>query len=213
MAAALPVSRWRVRRWPAPPDVGWREAAYAVVDLELTGLDLKRDEIISVGVAPVRGGRIGADRRYWTVRPDRPMDPDAVKVHCLTTAELEASPPLADLLGDLREALRGRVLVAHAAWVERAFLDRAFGPLGERLPRAILDTAALARVAGLRAPGPAVPQLEQLARDLGVPVHTPHHALGDAVTTAEVFLVLAARLEAAAGRPLTVGDLVRRQRG
>ena len=38
------------------------------------------------------------------------------------------------------------------------------------------------------------PDLEWLAGDLGLPVVNPHHALGDAITTAEVFLALASRL-------------------
>lgn len=206
MAAALRLTPRK--RWPGPGDGPWREASYAVVDLELTGLG-RGDEIISVGVAPVRGGRIGADRYYRTVRPERPIAPEAAKVHALTVDELAESPPLPEVLDDLRDRLRGRVVVAHAAWVERTFLDRAFAPVGERLPRHLVDTAALARAAGLAPSGPRAPHLESLARELGLPVHTPHHALGDAVTTAEVFLVLCTRLEAARQHPLTVADLVR----
>lgn len=205
MAPPLPLRR---HRWPGPPDLPWREAEFAVVDLELTGLD-RRGEIISIGVAPVRHGRIAADRYYRTVHPQREIDPEAAKVHAMTTDELAASPPLADLLDEIRDRLRSRVLVAHAAWVERAFLDRAFAPRRERLPRGILDTAPLARAAGVRPALPVVPSLEELSADLGLPVHTPHHALGDAVTTAQVFLVLCTLLDAGRQEPLTVGDLVR----
>jgi DNA polymerase-3 subunit epsilon len=104
-------------------------------------------------------------------------------------------------------ALTGRVLVAHAAWVERAFLRRAFRTRQVPAPAVVVDTAALARAAGLiAASASAEPSLELLARDLGLPVHEPHHALGDALTTAEVFLVLATRLDA--DTPQTVGSLV-----
>ena len=107
----------------------------------------------------------------------------------------------------LLEALTGRVLVAHAAWVERAFLRRAFRTRRVPPPGAIVDTAALARSAGLAAAdASAEPSLELLARDLGLPVHEPHHALGDALTTAEVFLALSTRLDAGAAQ--TVGSLV-----
>ncbi len=206
MAAALRLSPRR--RWPGPADGPWREASYAVVDLELTGLG-RGGEIISLGVAPVEGGRMTARRYYRTVRPEQPIDVEAAKVHALTLDELAASPPLGEVLDEVREQLRGRVIVAHAAWVERRFLDRAFAPRGERLPRHLVDTAALARAVGLAPAGPRAPQLEGLARDLGLPVHTPHHALGDALTTAEVFLVLCARLEQVRHHPLTVADLVR----
>jgi DNA polymerase-3 subunit epsilon len=36
--------------------------------------------------------------------------------------------------------------------------------------------------------------LERLATELGLPVDSPHHALGDAITTAQVFLALSGRL-------------------
>jgi DNA polymerase-3 subunit epsilon len=54
----------------------------------------------------------------------------------------------------------------------------------------------MARAANLDAArqGPGEPDLERLATELRVPVDSPHHALGDAITTAHVFLVLAARL-------------------
>jgi DNA polymerase-3 subunit epsilon len=60
----------------------------------------------------------------------------------------------------------------------------------------VVDTAALAREAMVvpdRLEGE--PALESLAETLGMPVHTPHHALGDALTTANVFLALTSRLE------------------
>jgi DNA polymerase-3 subunit epsilon len=98
------------------------------------------------------------------------------------------------------------VLVAHAAWVERAFLDRVLRGRGHRIGRTVVDTAALLRACRLAdATSSAEPNLEAAARRLGLPVHTPHHALGDAFTTAQLFLALATRLERE--RPMTVRDL------
>ena len=48
--------------------------------------------------------------------------------------------------------------------------------------------------------------LGELARALGLPAHRPHEALGDALTTAQVFLALASHLDAI--RPQTVSSLV-----
>ena len=60
----------------------------------------------------------------------------------------------------------------------------------------MVDTAALARFAGLAEKESGhEPSLEFLARSLNLPVYTPHHALGDAMTTAALFLALAARIE------------------
>lgn len=194
-------------------DVGWREAEFCVLDLETTGLDLRRDEIVSYGAALVQRARIPCGRvAYGVVRPQRRSSLGALRVHGLRDADLAGAPRLDEVLDELTGLLANRVLVAHATWVERAFLKRALRARGLRLGRAVVDTAALLRACGLADPtAEREPDLETAARRLGVPVHTPHHALGDAFTTAEVFLVLATRLERSAAngsrRPLTVRDL------
>ena len=135
------------------------------------------------------------------------MSPEAIAVHSLRPADLADAPTWEESADVLLSALTGRVLVAHAAWVERAFLRRAFRTRRVPAPRTVVDTAALARRAGLAAASASSePSLELLARDLGLPVHEPHHALGDALTTAEVFLALSTRLDA--DTPQTVRTLV-----
>jgi DNA polymerase-3 subunit epsilon len=198
----------RAKRLPAPhPRTPWREAEFCVLDLETTGLDLGRDDIVSFGAALVIRGRIPCGRlAYREVRPARPVSVGALTVHGLRTADLADAPAIDDVLDEVIDLLAGRTLVAHAAWVERAFLDRVLRRRGYRIGRAVVDTAALLRACRLAGPATGTePNLEDAARRLGLPVHTPHHALGDAFTTAEVFLALATRLER--GRRLTVGNL------
>jgi DNA polymerase-3 subunit epsilon len=136
----------------------------------------------------------------------------ALKVHGLRPADLADAPTIGEALDDLVGLLRDRVVVAHAAWIERAFLNRVLRRRGTALGRAMIDTVSLLRACRLAGPDSArVPDLETASRELGLPVHTPHHALGDAFTTAQLFIALATRLERAhAGsnpRPLTVRQL------
>jgi DNA polymerase-3 subunit epsilon len=197
----------RVPGWDAL-DLPWREAEFCVVDLETTGLDLKRDDIVSYGAVLVREGRIIVGTSvYGLVRPRTALTERAITVHALTAADLASAPPLSQCAGQLAELLQGRVLVAHAAWVERAFIARALREGGVRLDGPVIDTAALARETRAAALGEddSEPGLEPLAAALGLPVHTPHHALGDALTTAGVFLALVSRLDAR--EPQTVRSL------
>ena len=153
------------------PDQTWRSASYCAVDLETTGLDLRRDTIVSFGSVGIDGGRVIAGSSvYRLVRGPTQVSPDAIAVHSLRPADLADAPPWEDSVDLLLQALTGRVLVAHAAWVERAFLRRAFRTRRVPPPRAVVDTAALARSAGLVAVGAsAEPSLEFLARSLGLP--------------------------------------------
>jgi len=199
-----------------PAATPWRETEYAVVDLETTGLDPREDEIISFASIPISGGRvIAGEALTLTIRPARMPSAETIRIHGLRPADLEAAPVLEDVIERILAALTGRVLVAHVAAVERGFLSAAVRPAGVRLASPILDTAVLAaavfdagedvappfrRTRSGRAPG-----LSDTARRLGLPVHRPHHADGDALTTAQVFLALATRLEAV--RPQTVRSL------
>lgn len=195
----------------APPDsTPWREAPFVVVDLETTGFDPGRDEIISFATVPVEGGRArpGAGL-YELVRPERMPAAATIRIHGLRPADLAAAPPLSALIGALLEALGGRVLVAHVAALEEGFLRAALGAHGVELRNPVADTAAMAaRLAQLRGHQRAARRtigLSPLARSLGLPVHRPHHADGDALTTAQAFIALAAHLEAY--EPVSVGSL------
>ena len=193
------------RRDPAMP---WREARYAVVDLETTGLDPRADEIVSFASVPVDQGRvIVGGIRNAIVRPAVMPDAQTIRIHGLRRIDLEDAPELPEVLDLILESLTGRVLVAHAAWVERGFLAAILGPAGLKPPDPVIDTAALAsRLPGSPMASPNhAPPLSAVARRLGLPVHRPHTADGDALTTAQVFLSLASKIDRS--EPQTVGSL------
>ncbi len=176
----------------------WREAAFCVVDLELSGLDARSDEIISFGAVPVDNGRVGADRAlYGLVRPRRALPEASVLIHGIRMVDLAEAPSVEEAIGPLVEAMTGRVLVAHAARIERAFLGAALRRVGGRLRVPVIDTEVLGRLLMAErgtVPPPFLP-LGELVAYLGLPEHRPHHALSDAVTTAQAFLALATHLE------------------
>jgi DNA polymerase-3 subunit epsilon len=180
-----------------------------VVDLELSGLDARSDEIVSFGAVPIDAGRvITADALYGLCRPTSPLPERSILVHGIRTADLVDAAPLDEAIQPLIAAMAGRVLVVHVEWVERSFLAPVMKRLGLRLHEPVLDTYQLGRLLALeRDLDPGDLSLEGLARSLGLPVHRQHHALSDALTTAQVFLALATHLESFT--PETVDSLSR----
>lgn len=178
----------------------------------MTGLDPRRDEIISWATVPITDGRVVLrEARSGLVRPTSPLAVDAITVHGLRPVDLTDAPPAPSGLAPLFEAIDGRTLIAHCAPVERAFLAKAARALDRRAPAVPIDTEVLGRRvlrAARRSPPPRV-ALSGLAEWLDVPVHRMHDAAGDALTTAQVFLALVARLERR--RPQTVRSLERRR--
>lgn len=193
------------------PDVAtdWRSAGWCAVDLEMTGLDPRSDEIVAIGAVPIDGGRIQLGGGMYTlVRASKRSQVGAVLVHKLRLADVVDAPSLDDAINLLLSALCGRVPVFHTAAIETAFLGRQFSRRHVRLPAAA-DTEALGSRWLAHRDGAAPARgisLSGLARALGQPAETPHHALGDALTTAKVFISLASLLDTVA--PQTVGSLV-----
>ena len=195
-----------------PDDTPWREARWCALDLEMTGLDPRSEDIIAVGAVPIEDGRIvlGAGM-YTLVNTTRRSQHGAVLVHKLRVPDLADAPPLEEALDRVLELLTGRIPVFHTAAVERSFLERRFARRRVRLP-AVADTEVLGRT-WLRHRDGSAPEgisLGRLADVLGQPAETPHHALGDALTTAKAFIALASLLDTVA--PQTVGSLVEASR-
>jgi DNA polymerase III subunit epsilon len=170
----------------------WRQASFAVLGLEATGPDPRRDQLVSVACVPVeRGKAIIGKASEATIRPG------------------------AEALEPIVEALTGRVLVAHGASRHTTFLSAVLEEAGLRLFGPALDTSVLAAWVPQRAPadgdGPWSPAdspgLSEAASAMGLPVHCLHEAGGEALTTAQLFMALAGKLERV--EPQSVGSLAR----
>lgn len=184
---------------PPAPDTPWAAARWCAVDLELSGLDPRRDEIVSFAAVPIERGRIPLGGACaGLVRPSRPPAAQSVRIHGLRAADLRDAPALAEAIEPLLETIAGCALVAHVARIERAFLGRALRAQGLRLRVPIADTSVIGRLWLLERDGraPAEPRLSELARALGLPAHTQHDALSDALATAQVFIAAVTHLDA-----------------
>jgi len=177
----------------------WRDAAFAVLDFEATGLDFERDHVLSYGVVPVEAGRVVMRGGvYRVVRPPVAPSAESIRVHGIRPDELRDASSLAEVVDELMDAIGTRVLVAHAAAVELGFLGRLRQRHGVRPIRRAIDVLDLSDEVAARdrdAPAVGILRLAALAEAHGIPVARTHHAFGDALTTAQLFLVLATRLE------------------
>ncbi|HYM81092.1 MAG TPA: 3'-5' exonuclease [Candidatus Limnocylindria bacterium] len=170
-----------------------------VVDSETTGFDPNYGHrLIEVATVSIVEGALG---EHWSslVRPGRSIPSDATAVHGLSDAELREAPAPDVVAAELRRRCDDRVLVFHNVGFDLPFLTALLRETGQpRLLNPIVDTLGLSRE--LEEAGGH--SLEILAARLELPPPSFHRALPDAVTTAHVFLALAARWEARGVRSL-----------
>lgn len=167
------------------------------LDVETTGLDAQAHSIVSIGLLPFTLSRIQCRHaKYWVIRPSSELSGKSVTFHHITHSEISNAPTFDKVFETLLDAMAGHVMVVHYRNIEREFLHQAFFRLlGEGLQFPVIDTMQLeARIHRqnpglfrrlLRRPQPSIRLADSRAR-YNLPMYHAHHALTDALATAEL---------------------------
>jgi DNA polymerase III epsilon subunit-like protein len=99
-----------------PSGQGW-----AIVDVETTGLHPIRDRIVEIGI--VRLDATGSVQDEWTTVVDPERGQTGRRIHGLAREELLGAPRFREVLDEVLSRLANRVLVAHNAPFDVAFLQ------------------------------------------------------------------------------------------
>jgi len=157
------------------------------LDTETTGLDVRRDRLLSVGAVHLHGHRLylgeTCDRM---VNPAQRIPPGSTAIHSITDAMIAEAPDYASsTAADLARFCGERVWVGHNIGFDAAILRREAKLAGLSWSEPVmLDTLRLYAALYPRAPDV---ELDAVAAELGVDVIGRHTALGDALVTAEVY--------------------------
>lgn len=190
------------------------EVELIAIDLETTGLDPAKHELLSFGFVPVMDGAVHlAGTQHLPVRPRGEVGESAV-IHGLTDDVLATAPPVQEVLPTVLDAFTGprrRVLLAHFAQVETRFLTAACHRVyGAGVQLQVVDTMEVQRRllgAQHHELRPGTLRLDACRRGYGLPRYAAHDAAVDAIACAELFLAQCAELAARRGRALTLGDV------
>jgi DNA polymerase III alpha subunit (gram-positive type) len=159
---------------------------FAVVDVETTGLSLRWNRLLQVGVVTVDHTGTVTDRWSSLVRPKRRLfRVGPTSLHGIGRAELRRAPSQVAVLTQLAARLDGAVFVAHNAAFDLGFLRKAAAECGVALPiRSSLCTLGLSR--RLDPDRARSHRLGALCERYDVTLVKPHDALADADATAAV---------------------------
>lgn len=171
------------------------------VDLELTGLDHRKNHIIAIGWTLLDQGRIRlGSNRHIMINADQSVGHSAA-IHELTDSDVAGGVPLETGLQELFVAAAGRVWLFHHAGLDLVFLQKACHAwAGITPPFIVLDTMHMELAMRKRRDQPVKPgdlQLSTLRSRYNLPRYTAHNALIDACATAELLLAIASRMNPA----------------
>ena len=176
-----------------PPAEEW-----VALDCETTGLDVRQDQIVSIGAVRIVGNRLlTSERLELLVRPERSVKVASIRVHRLRERDVAQGLDPQHAMRTLLDFIGSRPLVGYYLEFDVAMLNREIWPmLGVRLPQPKIEVSAMYYDFKRRQlPAHALDQAIDLRfatimSDLGLPLREAHDALNDAVMAGLAFVKL-----------------------
>lgn len=88
-----------------------RDRDVVIFDVETTGTDRIRDQVIELGVQFGLDGAGSGGSQVWRIRPSCPIHPDAQAVHGISMEDLEGCPSFGEVARDIREVIDGALVL------------------------------------------------------------------------------------------------------
>ena len=171
-----------------------REDEIVVFDCETTGLDPKKDEIISIGAVKVKENRILTDEAiHLYIKQKKEISAKSITVHKIRNCDLEGAVTLEEAIERFLYYIGNRRLVGYYLEFDVAMINKYTKEmLGITLPNPKVEVSALYYDKKLK----RIPQgnidlrFDAILEDLSLPRLKAHNALNDAVMTAMMYIKL-----------------------
>ncbi len=172
-----------------------QQPEWVVIDCEMTGLNPKKNHLLSVACIRVNGKQIDSGQGLNLVcRPPEMPKADTIVIHGLRPSDVEHGMSYDDMLAILLPFIGSRPIVGFCPQIDMAFLNPlAKSYMGTSLPNKIIDVRQLFerhtgnRTQGIQHQGQS---LEQILRHFDIPSLAEHDAYNDALMTAMAFVHL-----------------------
>jgi DNA polymerase-3 subunit epsilon len=165
------------------------------IDCETTGLDVRRDQILSVGAIKVKGDAILTSQRLdFLVRPKDPVSERTILIHHIRPVDLRDAVPVEDAIALVLEFVGPRPLIGYFLEFDVAMLNKHVRPrLGIPLPNRQIEVSRLYydwRARQLPAGANVDLRFETIRERLDLPRRAAHDAFNDALLAAMMYLRL-----------------------
>lgn len=172
---------------------------FVVFDLETTGFSNKNDKITEIGAVKVKNFEI-VDRFNELINPEKDISYKVQELTGITNDLIKDKPTIEEILPRFMEFVGDSVLVAHNAEFDIGFINQKCKEMNIEFKNKSVDTLMLARIL---LPHLKRFKLNNLTKELGVPLHNHHRAVDDAAATAQIFIKFLEMLEKKGAKKLS----------
>ena len=165
-----------------------------VFDTETTGLDTKKDTIISIGAVKVRGNKILSSQSFELfLKTSKEISAQSITIHHIRPCDLEDAVEPLEAARAFLEFIGNRPLIGYYLEFDIAMINRLVKPwLGVVLPNKQIEVSGLYfdKKIALIPQGNIDLRFDTILRDLNIPRMGQHNALNDAIMTAMIYIKL-----------------------
>ncbi len=155
---------------------------YAVVDIETTGGDPRRDKITEIGIV-IMEDQEQVDKYSTLINPERSIPEFITRITGITNEMVASAPKFYEVAKEIVQKTEGAIFVAHNVRFDYQFLQNEFKQLGYTFSKRKLCTVRLSRRVW---PGLPSYSLGNLIKHFEIEVSARHRALDDAYAASEV---------------------------
>lgn len=160
--------------------------AFVAVDLETTGLEFDKDEIIEVALVRFENG-VPTENVDYLVKPTTAvLRPFIESLTGITNADIADAPDFASVAGKICSFIGDLPIVAHNASFDSKFLKNTMEKVGISFEHAVWDSLTLSRIAFQDVPNH---RLDTLTQELNIERSRAHRALPDAEACGKLFVM------------------------
>ncbi|MCS7119186.1 MAG: 3'-5' exonuclease [Archaeoglobaceae archaeon] len=161
------------------------EAKFASVDLETTGFNPYKDEIIAIGVVPMEGLKILSSKSFYSLVKSKSFDVKGLKIHGISSKDLERAPSFDEISPKVYDLLKESIIVGFCVELDYRFLKSVLKELETKTIDIMKIDRVLSRYIGEKYI--VSPDLDSLAKKYELKTPYRHNALADAFISAQIF--------------------------
>jgi DNA polymerase-3 subunit epsilon len=167
---------------------------YICLDCETSGLNPKKDEILSIGAVHIKDNKILMSKTFNIfLKPSKNIDSESIKIHHIRPVDLENGIEPQNAIFQLLNFIGSRTIVGYYIEFDIAIISKYTQKLiGIKLPNQTIEVSSMYYETRRKLSYYGLVDLKfnTILKNLNIPNFGKHDALNDAIMTSIIFLKL-----------------------
>lgn len=174
-----------------------KSGEYVVFDTETTGLNPKKDDILSIGAVKIKDNKILTSQTFEVfIKNTKEINSKSIEIHRIRPIDLENAKDAEVAIKEFLEFIGSRTLIGYYLEFDVSMINKYIKPmLGITIPNKMIEVSEIYfdKTIGLIPQGNIDLSFDTILKRCGVPNMGAHNAVNDAIMTALIYLKLKLR--------------------